>query len=164
MRCPGNVCSWALFYLDTHLYTSAMTIQTCFPQIGIGAVVFHQQRVLLVKRAKPPCAHQWTIPGGRVRAGETLQQAAEREIMEETSVRIRANQPVYTFELIEHSANGELAFHYVIIDLDADYIDGTPRPGDDALDAHWFRADELAGINLNQATEKLLRDYYDFSI
>lgn len=140
-----------------------MTVQTCFPQLGIGAVVFHQQRVLLVKRAKPPSAHQWAIPGGRVLAGETLQQAAEREIMEETSVRIRANQPVYTFELIEHSTTGELAFHYVIIDLDADYIDGAPRAGDDALEARWFERHELAGINLNQATEKLLREYYHFT-
>lgn len=139
-----------------------MSRQTHFPQLGVGAVVFHQQRILLVRRARPPCAEQWAIPGGRVRAGETLQQAAEREILEETEIQIKATQPIFTFELIEHSPEGVLEFHYVIIDLDAEYLAGEPRAGDDAQEARWFKSDELSSINLNQTTEKLLREYYHF--
>ncbi len=72
--------------------------------------------------------------------GETLQTAAEREIMEETGIRIKAGDPVYTFDAIQKDGDGRIRFHYVIVDLLADYVDGEPNAGDDAHDVRWVRA------------------------
>ena len=77
------------------------------PQVAVGAIVINDGRVLLVKRSQPPSKGLWAIPGGRVELGETLKQAAEREIIEETGLTIRAGDPVYTFSyrLIQRGSN-----------------------------------------------------------
>lgn len=132
------------------------------PQLGVGAIVFHQNRVLLIKRGRPPNAGQWAIPGGRIKLGETLQQAAEREILEETGVRIKAGEPVFAFDLIQHDSEGQCRLHYVVIDLAADYLSGDPLAGDDASDARWVSAGELAGLPVNATTLQLLKSRYRF--
>ena len=125
------------------------------PQVAVGAVVFHENRVLLVKRKNMPAAGQWAIPGGKVHMGETLAEAAEREIMEETGIRIKAGKPVYVFELID-------PIHYVIIDLDAKYLSGSLKPSDDAEDARWVGLNELEGLEITESTLKLLSEKFDF--
>ncbi len=125
-------------------------------------MVFHQQAVLLVQRGNPPCSHEWAIPGGKVGLGESLQQAAEREIREETGIRIKAGEPIFAFDLIETDARDEVHWHYVIIDLQGEYLGGEVRAGDDAMAAGWFRAEELARLNLNATTRKLLKTRYNF--
>jgi 8-oxo-dGTP diphosphatase len=122
------------------------------PIIGIGAVVIHDNQVLLVKRANPPKQGLWCIPGGKVEFGENLQQAAEREIKEETGVVIKATTPVYVFDLIEDEKR-----HYVIVDLLADYISGTPKASDDADDAKWFSLQDIDQPNIDLETKRLLR-------
>lgn len=128
----------------------------------MGAVVFRDGAVLLVERRHPPCSNEWAIPGGKVRLGETLQQAAEREILEETGIRIKAGEPVYAFDLIERDSAGNVQWHYAIIDLQAEYLDGEVRAGDDAAAAAWIRPEELAGITVNTTTRKLLQSRYGF--
>jgi 8-oxo-dGTP diphosphatase len=110
------------------------------PQVAVGAIVFKEDKVLLVLRGKPPAENLWSIPGGSVELGETLQEATEREIMEEAGITIRAREPVYTFDVLERDNKGNVRFHYVIVDLAADYISGELRPGDDAVDFRWFSA------------------------
>ncbi|MDA8139001.1 MAG: NUDIX hydrolase, partial [Desulfobacteraceae bacterium] len=112
------------------------------PLASVGAVVFKENRVLLVQRGRPPAQGQWAIPGGRIALGETLQQAAEREIMEETGVVITAREPIFTFDVVERDEQGKVRFHYIVVDLIADYVSGDPRPGDDAADARWVAAEE----------------------
>ena len=126
------------------------------PQVAVGAVVFLDERVLLVKRKNAPSAGQWAIPGGRVKWGETLKAAAEREVLEETGVRIEAGKTVYVFEYID-------LYHYIIIDLDAVYISGEPFATDDALDARWVSAGELATLNVTPSTLQLLKEKYNFT-
>ena len=128
----------------------------------MGAVVFRKNRVLLVKRGKPPARGTWAIPGGSVHLGETLAQAAEREVREETGVVIRAGAPVYTFDVVERDERGAVRFHYVIVDLAAEYVSGEPRPADDALDARWFAAAELEHLQVNPATRDLLKRQFGF--
>ena len=132
------------------------------PRPAVGAVVFKDDAVLLVKRGKEPAGGMWAIPGGSVRLGETLQAAAEREILEETGVVIRAGAPVLAFDSIQRDDQGDVQFHYVIVDLAAEYISGDPKAADDAADARWVRADELAGLFVNPATLQLLREKYRF--
>ena len=132
------------------------------PCVAVGAVVFKDNRVLLVRRGKPPAENLWAIPGGSVKIGESLQEAAEREIFEETGVTIRALEPVYTFDVIDRDAGGGVRFHYVIIDLTAEYIQGIPMAGDDASAARWISSDELATIKVNTRTRELLKSKFNF--
>ena len=125
-------------------------------------MVFKDDAVLLVQRGNPPSRGMWSIPGGRIRLGETLQAAAEREILEETGVVIRANRPVLAFDVIQKDDCGVVKYHYVIVDLAADYVSGDPRAGDDAADARWITADELVGLTVNPATRRLLAEHFEF--
>ena len=133
------------------------------PQIAVGAVVFNSAGdILLVKRKNEPSKNMWTIPGGRIQAGETLKQAVEREIFEETALKIKAGEITYTFELIEKKDDGEIKFHYIIIDFDADYISGEPQADDDALETGWISENVYIGLNVNNSTKKLLKEKYNF--
>ena len=132
------------------------------PRVAVGAIVFKNNTVLLVRRGKPPAEDLWAIPGGRVEIGETLQEAAEREILEETGVAIRALEPVYTFDVIDRDAEGRARFHYVIVDLTADYISGKPQAGDDASAARWVSSQELASMKVSPKTRQLLKAQFDF--
>jgi 8-oxo-dGTP diphosphatase len=132
------------------------------PRVAVGAVVFKEGCVLLVRRGQPPAEDIWAIPGGSVEIGETLQEAVEREILEETGIKIRALKPIYTFDVIDRDAAGKVRFHYVIVDLAADYIKGEPVPGDDAIDARWVSAKEISGLEVSTATLKLLKTRYGF--
>ena len=132
------------------------------PLVAVGAVVFKEDKVLLVKRDNPPGKGLWAIPGGRVNLGETLKEAAEREIKEETGVVIRAKEPVYAFDVIECDARKCIRFHYVIVDLLADYISGEPNPGSDACDARWIAHPELDELPLSTNTRKFLKEEIKF--
>jgi ADP-ribose pyrophosphatase len=132
------------------------------PRVAVGAVVFKDECVLLVRRGQPPAEDLWAIPGGSVEIGETLQEAAEREILEETGIQIRALKPIYTFDVIDRDAAGKVRFHYVIVDLAADYVLGEPSPGDDAVEARWVSAKEIDGLAVSAATVKLLKTRFGF--
>ena len=134
------------------------------PVVAVGAIVFDNDRVLLVRRGQPPSQDLWAIPGGKVKLGESLQEAAEREILEETGITIRARQPVYTFDYIERDGSSRPRFHYVIIDLVADFVGGEIRPGDDAADVRWVAAAELNDLSVSSKTVHLLKTQYGFGI
>jgi ADP-ribose pyrophosphatase len=133
------------------------------PKVAVGAVVFNDERVLLVRRGQPPSEDLWAIPGGSVEIGETLQEAAEREILEETGIKIRAGEPVFTFDVIDRDRTGKIRFHYVIVDLEADYISGDPNAGDDAAEARWVTAQEINELRVSAPTLKLLKEKFGFA-
>jgi ADP-ribose pyrophosphatase len=126
------------------------------PKVAVGAVVIEEGRVLLVKRKYPPKQGKWAIPGGSVNLGESLQAAAEREILEETGLVIEAKKPIYTFDLIERDSKENILFHYVVVDLFAKYVSGDVQPTDDVSDARWFDPDEIEGLDISENTKKLL--------
>jgi len=133
-----------------------------YPRVAVGAIVFKDHRVLLVQRGQPPADGLWAIPGGSMELGETLQAAAEREILEETGISIRAREPVYTFDVIERDDAGHVRFHYVIVDLIADYIRGTLCPGDDALQARWVSPTAFRNLQISSTTRQLLEQRFGF--
>jgi 8-oxo-dGTP diphosphatase len=143
-----------------------MTCKSIYPDAprpAVGAVVFKDQKVLLVKRGRPPAEGTWAIPGGSVRLGESLQAAAEREIREETGVIIRAGEPIFVFDTIEQDDAGCVRFHYIVIDLIAEYVSGDPVPGDDAADARWISASDMETLEVNIRTRGLLNQFFSVS-
>jgi 8-oxo-dGTP diphosphatase len=133
------------------------------PLVAVGAIVVRDSRVLLIRRGQPPSEGLWAIPGGRVELGETLQEAAEREIKEETGLTIRARNPIYTFDVILRDEGGRVRFHYVIVDLLADYVSGALQPGDDALEARWVSRGELGELTVNRTTLEVLTKVVGFA-
>ncbi len=127
------------------------------PRVGVGCVVVKDGAILLIRRGKPPAIGEWTVPGGSVGLGEPLRKAAEREVLEETGVSVRARAPVDILDLIETDAQENIRFHYVIVDFEADYRSGTVRAGDDALDARWVSPRNLSRLKISTSTLKLLK-------
>jgi ADP-ribose pyrophosphatase len=127
------------------------------PRVGVGAVVLREGRVLLVRRGVAPANGLWAIPGGALELGETLREAAEREILEETGITIRAGEPIFTCDLCQRDDDGRVRFHYVIVDLAADYVSGEVQGADDALEARWVAPEEIEHLSATKTTVKLLR-------
>jgi len=132
------------------------------PRAAVGAIVFKEDRALLVKRGKPPAESQWAIPGGSIELGESLQEAAEREILEEAGIVIRAGDPVFAFDTVRRDDSDRIRFHYVIVDVTAEYVSGEIRAGDDAADARWVSAEEINDLGINQVTRHVLRKHFGF--
>lgn len=130
------------------------------PVVGVGAIVRHGDTILLVERGTPPNARQWAIPGGKLKLGETLQQGAEREILEETGITIIAGPVIYTFEHITRDLQGAVEYHYVVLDLAGEYRSGEPLAGDDAREARWVRFDEMAFLPVNATTLQALQQLF----
>ncbi len=128
------------------------------PRVAVGAVVLRNKKILLVKRKKDPGKGQWAIPGGSMKLGETLQKAVEPEIREETGLVVRARDPVYAFDFIERK-NRKIRFHYVIVDLMADFMGGKLQPSDDASDARWFHSKEIEDFAVTESTKEFLRKF-----
>ena len=134
---------------NTHAYPIPATI----------AAVWHQDRILLVRRANPPDAGRWGFPGGKIEAGEQIEQAAVRELLEETGIEGRARQVFTAVDAFDKDDSGRLRRHYVLIAVLCDFVAGTPVAGDDALEARWFRLDELedAGLALSLDVARVAR-------
>lgn len=127
------------------------------PLVGVGAVVVKDRKVLLVQRNRHPGLGLWAIPGGMVELGEPMRRAAEREILEETGLLIRAGEPFYTVDVIVRDKADKILYHYAIIDFRADYLSGEVRAGDDVSGAGWFGWAELESLNLSPNTMKVLK-------
>ena len=127
------------------------------PIVGVGAVIVRDNHVLLVRRGNEPNRGLWSIPGGAVELGETLAQAATREVREECRLEIEAQGVLSTFELIERDEQDKVRYHYVLIDLATRYVGGQAAAGTDALDAHWVTEDELDTLDIVPRLVPLLR-------
>jgi 8-oxo-dGTP diphosphatase len=106
------------------------------PLVGVGAVVLRNGRVLLVRRAKPPRRGEWSLPGGLQRLGETVFEAARREVMEEARVQIRPLAVVDVVDLIER-LDQRVRYHYTLIDVLAAWSEGEVMAGADAAEVLW---------------------------
>ncbi len=119
------------------------------PVAGVGGVVIRGREVLLVKRAYPPRAGEWSLPGGRLELGESLVDAVRREVREETGIEVEVGPLVEVFDRVHRDADGRVRYHFVIADYLCDPIGGALAAGDDAADARWVPRDDVAGLGVN---------------
>jgi ADP-ribose pyrophosphatase YjhB (NUDIX family) len=126
------------------------------PVVGVGAVVWRGDRLLLIRRGRPPRLGQWSLPGGGQQLGETLSEAVAREVREETSLELASIRLITTVDLIERDHEGRVQFHYTLIDFTAEAEVGEPIAGDDAVDVAWFRPDQLEGLGLWTETLRII--------
>ena len=118
--------------------------------------MFRREHILLVKRGKPPSAGKWTIPGGLVELGETLQQAAERELLEECGITVALGDIISTLDIIERDQKGKVSYHYVIVDFVAEFQDGTLKADSDIEDARWVLPKEIDSLDVPGISKKLI--------
>jgi ADP-ribose pyrophosphatase YjhB (NUDIX family) len=124
------------------------------PETCVGAIVVHEGDLLLVRRANEPGIGEWSIPGGRVRASETLAEAVVREVLEETGLEGICEDLVGWAERIEPG------YHFVILDFRVTLLErGTPIAGDDAVEARWVSLSEVAELNLVEGLAEFLHDH-----
>ncbi len=126
------------------------------PMIGVGAVVFKGEDILMIKRGKPPRKGGWSLPGGLQELGETVFAAAIREVMEETNVEIDNLRLLDTIDYIERDDTGQVEFHYTLIDVVSEWVAGEARGGSDAADARWFSADEIDRLDIWSETKRII--------
>ncbi|MGH7155443.1 MAG: NUDIX hydrolase [Acetobacteraceae bacterium] len=118
------------------------------PIVGIGIVVLKNDSVLLVRRGKPPNAGSWTLPGGAQEIGETTEEAARRELAEETGITVGALRLAATVDNIRRDAGGRIQFHYTIIDYAGPWQAGEPVAASDVSEARWVPFDRLEWYEL----------------
>lgn len=123
------------------------------PVVAASGIVFRPgPRVLVIQRGKPPLAGTWTFPGGKVRGGESIAQAIEREVLEETGLRVLAGELVQIVELVSEG------YHYVIHDHLCTLVDPDeePRPSGDVTDVRFVTPNELAELGTTDETRRVL--------
>lgn len=127
------------------------------PIVGVGAVIIHSGRVLLVKRGSPPLLGQWSLPGGVVELGETLRFAAEREAREETGLVVKAGEVLEVLDRIIPGEGGRAQYHYVLIDFLCHVTGGELLAGGDAADVAWASEDDLEKFNLEKPALQVIQ-------
>lgn len=126
------------------------------PLVGVGAVIFKGEEVVLVRRGQEPAKGIWSLPGGLVEVGETLSEAITREVREETGLSIRILGVTAVLERIYHDPQGRIPYHYVLIDFACDYAEGELRPGSDITEARFVAAAELDRMPLPPYTAQVI--------
>ena len=116
------------------------------PIVGVGAVVIDGAKVLLVRRGHEPLKGEWSLPGGALELGETLQQGVVREVLEETGLEVVPTGIVEVFDRITlEESTGRVRYHYVLVDFVCQVAGGTLLGASDAEEARWVERDELQG-------------------
>lgn len=118
------------------------------PVAAVLAVVRRGDQIALVRRANAPDAGLWGFPGGKIEHGETMFQAAERELREESGLEGRATKVLCTLDAI-----GPDDHHFILIAVLCRWYANEPTAADDASEARWFRLDDLGGIALHASQD-----------
>jgi ADP-ribose pyrophosphatase YjhB (NUDIX family) len=124
------------------------------PTVCVGAVAIDDGRLLLVRRGNPPGSGTWAVPGGRVEAGETLQEAVVRELLEETAVEGVCTGVIGVVEVIDDD------HHHVIVDYAVEVLaPAPPKAGSDATDARWVALADVAEMDLVDGLAEFLHEH-----
>ena len=126
------------------------------PYVGIGAVIVREGRVVLVKRRFEPLAGQWSIPGGAIEAGETLEACITREMAEETGFLVQVGPVIEVLDRITRDDEGRILYHFVLIDYLCWPIGGELQAGSDVAEAVLAEPSELAQYELTEMATSVI--------
>lgn len=126
------------------------------PLVGVGVIVTRGDEVLMIRRGKPPREGTWSLPGGAQKLGETVFEAARREVLEETGLHIEVLGLVDVIDSIRPDEDGVIQYHYTLVDVAARATGGRLAAGGDAMDARWMPVDGLGGLQLWSETERVI--------
>jgi 8-oxo-dGTP diphosphatase len=133
------------------------------PMVGVGGVIIDEGRALLIRRGSEPLLGEWSIPGGTLELGETLEEGVARELLEETGLEVRVLELIEVFDRIylesssgKHEPKKGPRFHYVIVDYLCERLSGQPRAGSDVTDVAFAREEELHVYKLTETATRIL--------
>jgi 8-oxo-dGTP diphosphatase len=132
--------------------------------VGVGGVLLEEGRTLLIKRGSEPLLGQWSIPGGTLELGESLQEGVAREMLEETGLEVRVLDMIEVFDRIFLEPEAKIVdgkprpkYHYVIVDYLCERLNGTAKAGSDVTDIAFATEEELGKFHLTPTAMRVLR-------
>ena len=127
------------------------------PWVGVGVIVWKGDRLLLVRRGRPPRLGQWSLPGGAQGVGETVFEAAAREVLEEAGLTVRPIEVVTVVDAITRDESGAVHYHYTLVEVSAEWTAGEATAMDDALDVRWAGVEEAVALIPWDETDRVIR-------
>ncbi len=135
------------------------------PVVGVGAVILDGDRIVLVKRAHEPLQGEWSLPGGAVELGETLQAAIVREVREETGLEVEAGPVIEVLDRVHRTPDGRVEYHYVVVDYVCRPLgDRRLVSSSDAADARWVDAAELSAYRVAATAVAVIHKALELSL
>lgn len=127
------------------------------PMVGVGAAIFRAGRVLLVQRGREPAYGKWSLPGGLVEVGESLQDAVRREVLEEVGLEVVVKDMVVALDRVLFDDAGRIEYHYILLDFLCESESGEPAPATDVTDCAFVALEALNRYPLTSGTEQVIR-------
>jgi 8-oxo-dGTP diphosphatase len=128
-----------------------------YPFVGIGVVIWKDDKFLLIQRGKPPRMGQWSIPGGRQELGETVKETVLRETLEETGLTVELTDFLDVVDSIQKDEKGNIAFHATLVDYAAEWLSGEASANSDAIDVAWHNLEDLKELGLWSETTRIIQ-------
>jgi len=129
-----------------------------WPRAAASAVLFRGEAVLLIERSASPAEGLWSLPGGAIEMGETAEDAARREVHEETGLIAHIEGLAGVHDVIDHDESGAVVLHYVIVCYFGRADDGEPSAKGDARQARFFALDKIGDLPLTKGTQFVIEE------
>ena len=143
-----------------------MTVRREYPErpiVGVGGVVIHNERALLIRRGSAPLEGEWLIPGGMLEVGETLLEGVQRELLEETAIEVKVLDLIEVFERVTRDEAGKFKYHFVILDYLCEVVRGEAQAGSDVTDVAWARESQLSEYSLTPTATRVIQKAFEIA-
>jgi len=128
--------------------------------MGVGAVAIEKGKILLVRRAFEPGAGKWSVPGGLVELGEKLSEACEREVEEETGLKVQVLELINVFDMIDKDESGKVRYHYVLADFIVKPVGGELKPNAEVTELKWYTREETKNLEMTRTARRALDELF----
>ena len=131
------------------------------PCAGVGAIIFRGTEVLLVKRGRPPALGKWSIPGGLVELGESLEASVRREVLEEVGLEVKVIDLVAALDRVIFDQDGRIEYHYILLDFLCEILAGRLNAGTDADECRFVPIKDLCRHDMTRGTEEVIQRAFE---